>query len=177
MTKQTPKIYVACLRSSNLPELVGRWIGVDENTEPEDLAAEIKGVMISAAEVTEEYAIHDSVGFEPFSIGECISANHLCILSKIIADDDPAFCAFTEYRGLNDGDDYDDIKNAYDSSMLGVYDNLESWAEELIGELNLKIPDHIVNYIDYASYARDQENGGLIYTIDLNNGRIAVFQQ
>jgi len=116
---------------------------------------------IKIVPASEEYAVHDFEGFEPFTISEYSSiedvANIAALLSNVSNDDDLAKITFLQ--GLYD--DLDILKDIVDDVSL-FNGSRADYAEQLIDDC-YSVPDFLVNYIDYDAMGRDFEiNGELI---------------
>jgi antirestriction protein len=62
--------------------------------------------------------------------------------------------------------DPDEIVRLFSDAYLGCYEDVEEYARELLentGDLS-DLPHYLRNYFDYASFGRDLEYGGDIWT-------------
>jgi len=88
-----------------------------------------------------------------------------------------ALKAYYENANFAD-DDVEDICRGFEDSYVGCYDDLEAYAYELIentGELS-QIPENLRYYFDYASFARDLELGGDVWTHQIGYAETFVFR-
>ncbi|HKD75694.1 MAG TPA: antirestriction protein ArdA [Ktedonobacterales bacterium] len=199
------RIYAACLSSYNAGRLHGVWIeaSTDADEMQEQVSAMLRtspcpNTMIACVACdggdagpcqvcqgngnlpsAEEWAVHDYDGSWP-NFGETSDLKQIADFMELVEE--------AEERGI-DPDDVKDIVDHHGAHYLnaallaivdgyrGHYDNLESYAEDFVEQTtNLKaIPEHIRNYIDYESMARDWKLNGDIFTIEASAGGIHVF--
>lgn len=181
------RIYVACLASYNAGILHGRWI--DASSDVDAMQADISAMLRASPcpNVTvrdpdtgenvpsaEEYAVHDYDGV-PSGLGEYPSL-------QSIAD----FVALTEEFDHIDADDIAAIAANWHGNMAeaaeamrdnfaGVWTSFRDYADEQADEMiasNGEIPQCIVNYFDYAAFARDLAIE--MTAIDVSTG-VAIF--
>ena len=88
--------------------------------------------------------------------------------------DSRLFCVFAGCEGI-----YDPQKAlaAFSACNAGTAENLASWAKKFFETSGLlrQIPDDVRPYFDYAAWARDAEQKGDIWVIELYDDEIAVF--
>ena len=75
-------------------------------------------------------------------------------------------------------DDVEEIYSSFVDSYAGCYDDLEAYAYELLestGELS-QIPETLRHYFDYASFARDLEFSGDVWTHQVGFAETFVFR-
>jgi len=119
---------------------------------------------IKIVPASEEFAVHDSEGFAPFTVSEYSSIDEVVaiadVLSNVTNDDDLAKITFLQ--GLYD--DLGILKDKVDD--VNIYHGSRSdYAEELISEI-CEIPDLLIHYIDYDKFGRDLEINGEITEIE-----------
>jgi len=104
------------------------------------------------------------------------AAEELASIKELAIDNnlDPDLLeAYADNLGITDPED---ALERFQDDYVGTWENLETWAEELLedtGELEA-IPQRLRYYFDYSAYARDCELGGDIYTIS-HGYEVAVF--
>lgn len=165
------RIYVACLAAYNNAKLHGKWIDVDGKA-LDEVREEIAEVLKSSPEPdAEEWAIHDYEGFEGIKVSEYHNLETLVNYAEVLSNTNHDIELVTGVMD-NLGCDIEKAIEYIDDNYAGKYKDLEWWAEELLnetGELD-KLPRHLSYYFDYASYARDEELNGSIFTIESKNG-------
>ena len=88
--------------------------------------------------------------------------------------DHEAFTAFLEYESF---DDAEEAAEAFQDCYAGTFESLTEWAEQFIEDAGMlaEMPENLRCYFDYAAFARDCELNGDIWTVDLENGDMAIF--
>lgn len=163
-----PRIYVACLAAYNAGRLHGEWIDADQD--PEDIQEEIDAMLKASPEPdAEEWAIHDADDFGGYSISEFESLENVSRIAEGLIEYGEIFAAILDHEG----DDVDRASQMMTDGYRGEWDSLENYAAELIDDC-CEVPDFISNYIDYASFARDLEIGGDVFTLRVGF-RVHVF--
>ncbi len=165
-----PRIYAACLASYNSGRLHGAWIDCDQD--PEDIQAEITAMLAaSPTPLAEEYAIHDYEGFEGIKIGEWEDLATLALHARMIEAHGAAWAIYAGNLGTEEP-----TEDGFTECYQGAHDSREAFAESLTdsGDMFAGIPDQIVQYFDWQSYARDLFMGGDFWD-ERHNGVIHVF--
>lgn len=173
-SKPTPKIYVACLAAYNRGKLHGKWI--DATYGLEHIQEEIQAMLArSPIPNAEEWAIHDTDGFDGLSVSEYANLEGIADAAELIEQYGELASHVIEYYG--GVDDLDEAKTALEDNYAGEYDSLGDWAEELLEETGAlsELPDNLRSYFDYDSYARDAELGGDVFTFNID-GSLHVFR-
>ncbi|GCD99888.1 antirestriction protein ArdA [Embleya hyalina] len=156
----TERIYVASLSDYNHEILHGAWIDVADNTESgiwDEIEAMLKASPTARkyGEAAEEWAIHDSEGFDPIAIGEYTPIGDLVIYSRLIETCGSAVLAHflgENTCALNELERH--IKDRY----VGTHDSFREFSDSYADAMLSEYPDFITEYFDYESYARDLEN-------------------
>jgi antirestriction protein len=157
-TKDTPRIYVACLAAYNEGYLHGKWIDADQDEEA--IYEEIKEMMAdSPVPGAEEWAIHDYDNFGGMNLSEFESIEDIVKWAGLMAEHGTELVA-----GLVNahGGDFDEIENFFENGYLGVYDSVADYLyemEESSGSLK-EVPERYRNYIDWDSWAHDCDCNG-----------------
>lgn len=159
----TPRIYVACLKSYNEGNLIGRWIDAtsDIQEEIQELLKETGG---------EEWAIHDYENFGGLSISEYQDLESVAQLGELIEEHGEAFAVFADHEGV----EFATVER-FEDSYCGEWDSETDYAENLFDDL-YEVPDYLVGYIDYEKYARDlfiDSN----YSVRGESGQLYVFRR
>lgn len=175
-----PRIYVASLSDYNAGRMVGAWIDV---TCSHDATLEAITAMIQTSKEpnAEEWAIHDYEGWGPLQLGAWANLETLSILAAGIIEYGPAFAAWAD----NIGPDYIGAIDEFEEAFAGEWSSVVAYVEELLedsgiyGDLVKAVGEDMARYCqpDLASFARDMELGGDIYTIDTPIGGVWVFHQ
>lgn len=162
------RFYAACLASYNAGVLHGEWIEASSDAEEmqEAISAMLRksrfpNVMVKHPETgemvrsAEEWAVHDHEGF-PGWFGEYPALSKIAELVELLEDDhglseEAVLAVCHEFR------DIEQAKDAISDRFAGHYSSFRDYAEEVADEaLNAcNAPDHLRNYFDYDSYARD----------------------
>jgi antirestriction protein len=68
---------------------------------------------------------------------------------------------------------------AFSNCNVNISENLESWAKNFGAQSGLlhEIPESLRPYFNYAGWARDAQEHGDIWALDLCEGGIAVFSR
>jgi antirestriction protein len=129
-----------------------------------DICSSCESTNIKLVPASEEYAIHDFEGFEPFTVSEYSSIEEIAdiatLLSDVTSDDDLAALTFLAsiYQDFSSIRDKVDDVNLYHGSR-------SDYAEELITDC-YEVPDFLVNYINYDKYGSDLEINGEITEVE-----------
>ncbi|MFH1267204.1 MAG: antirestriction protein ArdA [Planctomycetota bacterium] len=193
-TKETPRVYVACLASYNAGHLHGRWIDVDGDAD--DIQEQVRAmlrespepnVMVDCPECdgegcdqcgdsgkvpsAEEWAIHDYEGFGSYSLSEWESFETVAQLAAMIEKHGLAYPAWVAHVGA----DFDD-EEGFEEAYCGQWDSEKDYAEELFDECYAHdIPENLRFYIDYEAFSRDLFIGDN-YSVDCPDGGVWVFR-
>jgi antirestriction protein len=144
------KIYVACLAAYNDGILHGRWI--DATLGEEHIRDGIKAMLAqSPVMVAEEWAIHDTEGFEGVGISEYASIASVSEIAAFIDEVGPVAAKLMEHFA-----DLEEAREAMRDHYAGVYSSVADFAQELTEE-STKIPESLQYYIDWELLARDLE--------------------
>ena len=163
------QIYVACLAAYNAGHLHGEWIDVTQDID--EIQAQINTMLKnSPVEDAEEYAIHDTDGFEGCPISEYQNIQSVQQIALFIEQNEPvATLLLNHFCG-----DLEDSTKALKYHYHGSHKSLADYAQELT-EDSTQIPKHLAPYIDYERMGCDMELGGDVYTIKENYKTIHVF--
>lgn len=163
--RTTPSIYVASLADYVNGYLTGEWI--DATQDIDTIREEIHAMLAtSKSEAPEEYAIHDYEGFGTLRLGEYEDLDRIVAIAEGIKEHGEVFACWIDYTGL-DPEDWHKFEDAY----LGTYDSIESYADQMIDDLNLEaildqtVPESFRSYvkIDRDALVRDLECGDIWY--------------
>jgi len=166
----TTRIYVACLASYNAGKLHGAWI--DANQDADAIHDAIKAMLAaSPTPGAEEFAIHDSEGFAPWSVGEYEAIETVAEVAALIAEHGEIAAHVMAGEG-----DAERVREMFDDGYRGEWDSLEQYAEDLLDSTGAfdGCNNFVKRYFDYASFARDLELGGDVTTYEVG-GRVHVF--
>jgi antirestriction protein len=163
VTKETPRIYVADLAAYVAGTLHGCWI--DANQEADDIQEEIQEMLDESPEpISEEWAIHDYMGFGSFHLAEYDDIEAVSALARLIEEFGEMVASAVWGRA---GGDADEARRILDECYQGSWESLEAWAEDLLestGELD-QVPERFRSYLDVEAYARDLELNGDVFTV------------
>ncbi len=163
------KIYVADLAAYNNGKLHGVWI--DATSEMEEIWEAVSNMLKNSPEdFAEEYAIHDSEGFEGYSLGEYEGLERAHGLACFIEEHGELAGELLDHFG----GDIEDAAKAIEDNYSGCYKSLAEYAEELT-EGTSEVPENLAFYIDYERMGRDMELSGDVYTIETGFEEVHVF--
>lgn len=167
-----PRIYVASLSDYNAGRLHGAWLEAAQSVE--ELEAGIGQMLAASAEPgAEEWAIHDSEGFNGLHIDEHEGLGFVARLGQGIAEHGLAFAHWAQL--VSEPEELDRFEEAY----LGRFESTAAYVEELAAETGinecleqLAVPESLRPYVtfDVEGYARDLELSGDIATVASEEG-------
>lgn len=166
----TPRIYVASLSDYNAGILRGKWI--DANQDAEDIHTEIEDMLSeSKQDLAEEWAIHDSDGFDGITISESEDIEKVAQLGQAIKEHGLAFALYADMVGSH----YATVEG-FEEQYQGAYKDEEDYAYELVDSLGYlqDASDFLASYFDYEKFARDLFMGDYWGDRD-NDGNFHVF--
>lgn len=152
------RIYVACLACYNDGRLHGEWMDADD---ADTIQEKVTALQAKCLHVDNDWAIHDYEGFHGIRLSESESFATVVELAEAIEEHGEAFAVWYD----NEWRDSVDVE-AFQEAYAGTFRNIEEWAEQWLedaGSLS-EIPENLRYYFDYASWARDCELGGDIWT-------------
>ena len=166
-TTDTPRIYVACLKSYNAGKLHGRWIDATDtekiHEDIQEMLAETKG---------EEWAIHDYENFGGLTISEYENIDGVVRICELIEEHGEAFAVFADHEGVK----YATV-DRFEEAYCGQWDSEKDYAENLFDELYVhEVPNHIASYIDYEAFARDLFMCGDYFSLRGESGQLYIFR-
>jgi antirestriction protein len=169
ITKDAPRIYVACLAAYNNGILHGAWIcaSCDAWAIWDGIAAMLAGSPIAGAE---EWAIHDYEGFAGIRIREYEGVERVAELAAFVAEHGTLGAELYSHSG----DDLEEAREAITDRYLGCYARLADYIEE-ITEQSITVPQQLAFYIDWEAMARDAELSGDLFTIQTAHDEVHVF--
>lgn len=173
-----PSIYVASLADYTCGRLHGVWIDLDLHRDVDDvqdivqqMLDESPALLSGEAEVAEEYAIHDSDGFDGYDVPEYLPLSDAVAISSAIDEHGAGLACF-----LNRGNRSDTVAGAIDDfhdRHIGTWTNADDYAWEQFESLH---PDsyNLVETFDWISFepetwVRAEECDGYEF-IDTSNG-------
>jgi antirestriction protein len=170
-TKDTPRIYVACLAAYNEGYLHGKWIDADQDEEA--IYEEIKAMLAdSPVPGAEEWAIHDFDNFGGMRLSEYENIEDIVRIAALMSEHGAKLIA-----GLKDhGYTLDEIERKLEEDYLGAWDSVEDYLyDEAESNGRLKeVPGWLENYIDWESMAHDHDCNGSFIEIRID-GKIHLF--
>lgn len=177
-----PQIWVGSLSDYNNGILYGEWL--DAGREPDEIHADITRILAgspTAAETgqpAEEWAIFD---FDNFGSARIHEHDQIELVSRIARGIDEHGLAFAAWADVCDDDR--DMLDGFADAYLGHYDSVETYAEQLVGDLGYEqtldqaIPDSMRSYVkvDTEGLARDMKLGGDIHVVAADDGGVWIF--
>jgi antirestriction protein len=166
----TPRIYVACLAAYNGGRLHGEWIDVDQSAD--EIHEAIKQMLSQSPEPSaEEWAIHDHENFQGIEIGESASIETVVDIAALLREHDGVGAI-----AYNHFSDLDEARKALAEQYYGEWSSLADWAEDYLKDTGglENVPESLRGYIDFERWARDQEMGGDIFSVEAG-GKVHIF--
>jgi antirestriction protein len=166
---RAPQIYVACLSAYTAGRLHGQWI--DTDTDAEQMRTEILAMLARSPEPdAEEWAIHDTDGFDGVDIGECESLDKVAAIAELLREHPGA--VVSAFLGEWGDRGADEMVTTFTDVYGGHWTSLHAFADEIL------LPDHVKDavgedlygYLDLDAYVRDQEIDGAFSTVPVPDG-------
>jgi antirestriction protein len=169
ITKERPRIYVACLAAYNNGYLHGAWIDADRDAWA--IWADIRDILArSPIPGAEEHAIHDYEGFEGVRIAEYMGIEQVAEIAAFIAEHGELGAALLDHYSS----DMDEAREALTDRYHGCHASLADYVQELT-EQTTAIPESLRYYIDWKAMARDVEMSGDLFSLELAHDEVHVF--
>ncbi|WP_329260862.1 antirestriction protein ArdA [Actinoallomurus sp. NBC_01490] len=169
LTTTTPQIYVACLPAYVAGRLHGEWI--DASQDAEEIRAEIAEMLARSPEPdAEEWAIHDTSGFDGVPIGEHESLERVAALAELLLDYPGAVvAAFLDGWGERGADE---LISAFRDAHGGCWTSVGEFADEVLVSDDVKeaLGEELYGYLGLARYAHDSEADGGFSTVGTPSG-------
>lgn len=164
-----PQIYVACLSTYTAGRLHGEWI--DANTDAEQMHADILTMLARSPEPdAEEWAIHDTDGFDGVHISEHESLDKVAAIAELLQHYPGAVVsAFLDDWGDRGADE---MVSTFTDAYGGHWTSLHAFADEVLISDDVKdaIGDELYGYLDLEGYARDRELNRAFSTVEVPDG-------
>ena len=182
---EVPRIYVASLSDYNAGVLHGVWINAAD--ELDEIQSQVETMLADSpttkryGDIAEEYAIHDYEHFGSVRVDENEPLDRVHRLARGIEEHGDAFAAWWDYERRDD-QDWGDIESQFQLDFLGEFDSLESFGEQLLGDMGFDldeieaIPEGLRPYVtfDIEGWVRGMEPNAEIYHVR-SNGGVYVF--
>lgn len=164
-----PQIYVACLSAYTAGRLHGEWI--DATTGAEQMHADVAAMLARSPEPeAEEWAIHDTDGFDGVQIGEYESLDKVAAIAELLQGHPGAVVA----TFLDDWGDRgaDEMVSTFTDVYGGHWTSLDAFADEVLISDDVKnaIGHELYGYLDLERYARDSELNHAFSTVETPDG-------
>lgn len=166
---RAPRFYVACLSAYTAGRLHGGWI--DANTNAEQMRADILAMLARSPEPdAEEWAIHDTDGFDGVQISEYESLDKIAAIAGLLQDH-PGAVVSTFLDGWGDRG-ADEMVRTFTDAYGGYWMSLHAFAEENLLSEHAKdtIGEELFGYLDLEAYARDRQAEGAFSTVAVPDG-------
>jgi antirestriction protein len=164
-----PQIYVACLSAYTAGRLHGEWI--DAKTDAEQIHADILAMLARSPEPdAEEWAIHDTDGFDGVHISEHESLDKVAAIAELLHHYPGAVVsAFLDDWGDRGADE---MVSTFTDAYGGHWTSLHAFADEVLISDDVKdaIGDELYGYLDLEGYARDRELNRAFSTVEVPDG-------
>jgi antirestriction protein len=165
----TPQIYVACLSAYSAGRLHGEWI--DASADADEMRTEIAAMLAKSPEPdAEEWAIHDTNGFDGVQIGEHDPLERVAALAELLYDHPGAVvAAFLDGWGDHCADE---LISTFEDAHGGCWTTVDEFADEVLVSDDVKeaLGERLYGYFDLERYARESEADGGFSTVDTPDG-------
>ena len=150
----TPRIYVGTYAKYNNGSIEGKWLDLEDYTDKEsfyEACAELHN-----DESDPEYMFQDHEGIPEGMVSESHIDEKVWEWLQLDDDDRELLMVYQEH--IREDADIEEARDAYD----GQYDSEQDWAYEYVESTGMlsECPEHLRNYFDYESFARDARLGG-----------------
>jgi antirestriction protein len=165
----TPQIYVACLSAYSAGYLHGSWIDAVQDVDL--MRADIAEMLAaSPAPEAEEWAIHDTSGFDGVTIGEYESLHKIAAIVELL-ETHPGAVVSAFLDGWGDRDS-DELVSVFEDVHGGSWSSVEDFADEVLVPSDARdaLGEELYGYLDLKGLARDREMDGGISIIETPNG-------
>src|SRR4051812_7250714 len=148
------RIYVGTYAKYNSGSIQGTWLDLEDYSDKESFLAAC--AELHKDESDPELMFQDYEGFPKSFYSESSVSEELFTWLELDEDDRELLAVYTD--NVDSDADIDKAREAF----RGKSDTKAAFAEEWLEETGgLKgVPEHLQNYIDFESYARDMELGG-----------------
>lgn len=154
-------IYVGTYAKYNAGSLFGKWFNLSDFTDKDEFMEACKE--LHKDEEDPEFMFQDREYIPEELVSESwISEIFFELRDKVEEMDSTMQDAFSVWLDYESRDlskvDADDLVKKFNDEYIGQYDEEEDYAREVI-EQCYELSDFVLNYFDYAAYARDLFNG------------------
>ncbi|WLA80309.1 antirestriction protein ArdA [Bradyrhizobium elkanii] len=150
----TARIYVGTYAKYNSGSIKGAWLDLEDFSDKDAFLEACRE--LHKDESDPEFMFQDFEGFPKAYYNESSVSDELWAWLELDESDRELLAVYTEH--VDSDGDIDRAREAY----CGKYDTEAEWAEDWLTETGglEGVPEHLKNYIDYESYARDARLGG-----------------
>lgn len=154
-------IYVGTYAKYNAGSLFGKWFNLSDFTDKDEFMEACK--KLHKDEDDPEFMFQDRENIPEELVSESwISEKFFELRDKVEdmdATEQEAFSVWLDYESRDfSKDDADDLVKKFEDDYVGKYDEEEDYAREVV-EQCYEVSDFVLNYFDYAAFARDLFNG------------------
>lgn len=163
------RVYVGTYAKYNAGSIKGEWLDLEDYSDREEFLEACKA--LHSDEADPELMFQDYEDFPRGFYSESNISEDLWDWLELSEDDRELLAVYQEHV-----DSSADFSTAQDAFLGRGYNTKADWAHDTLeeqGALN-DVPDHLRNYIDFESYARDCELGGDV-TFVRHDGDLWVF--
>lgn len=167
-TAAEPRIYVGTYAKYNSGSIAGAWIDLDK------FAGDRDGFLEACKELHKdepdpELMFQDFEGFPRDMYSESNASEELFAWLDLDEDDRELLAVYQQ--GVDQSGTLEQARDAF----MGKHDNAADWAASWLEETGglEGVPEHLKNYIDYESYARDAGHDGVTFV--RHDGDLWVF--
>ena len=154
-------IYVGTYAKYNAGSVFGKWFNLSDFTDKDEFMEACKN--LHKDEDDPEFMFQDRENIPEELVSESwISEKFFELRDKVEdmdATEQEAFSIWLDYESRDlSKDDADDLVKKFKDDYIGKYDEEEDYAREVV-EQCYEVSDFVLNYFDYAAFARDLFNG------------------
>lgn len=154
-------IYVGTYAKYNAGSLFGKWFNLSDFADKDEFMEACK--KLHKDENDPEFMFQDRENIPEELVSESwISEKFFELRDKVEdmdATEQEAFSVWLDYESRDfSKDDADDLVKKFKDDYIGKYDEEEDYAREVV-EQCYEVSDFVLNYFDYAAFARDLFNG------------------
>lgn len=155
-------IYVGTYAKYNAGSLFGKWFDLSDFADKDEFIEACKEYHKNEDDPELMFQDYENIPKELVS-ESWLSENFFELRDKVDEMDSTmqeAFTAWLDYENRNLSKvDADDLVKKFNNEYIGKYAEEEDYAREMI-EQCYELSDFVLNYFDYAAYARDLFSGG-----------------
>jgi antirestriction protein len=148
----TARIYVGTYAKYNSGSIAGKWLELENYADKSDFLQAC--AELHKDEADPEFMFQDFEGFPRALYSESSVSDKLWDWLDLDEDDRELLQVYQD--NVNQDADIEEARDAF----CGKFDTEAEWAENFLEDSLNEVPEHLRNYIDFSSYARDASMSG-----------------